>query len=110
MQGHKVTNISLKAKMVTAVIPVYACVFLLSLLSPVTAYAENTGLKQGSEQAGQTAGSIVHKIGQAGKAVGLGIAHEAVDIGHAAKAGAIEFWDAAKGNNPPVAGSTKSKK
>ncbi|WP_263281828.1 hypothetical protein [Acidithiobacillus ferrivorans] len=38
------------------------------------------------------------------------IAHEAVDIGHAAKAGAIEFWDAAKGNNPPVAGSTKSKK
>ena len=111
MHGHKVvTNNSLKAKMVNAVIPAYVCVFLVSLLSPDTAYAENTGLKQGAEQAGQTVGSTVHKIGQAGKAVGLGIAHEAVDIGHAVKAGAIGFWEAAKGNKPSVTGSTRSQK
>jgi hypothetical protein len=112
MQGHQVTNNSLKAKnakMVNAMVPAYACVFLVSLLSPITAYAENTGLKQGAEQAGQTVGSTVHKIGQAGKAVGLGIAHEAVDIGHAAKAGAIRFWEAAKGNKPSATGSTKSR-
>ena len=108
MQGNQVTNNSLKTKMANALVPVYTCIFLVSLLSPITAYAENTDLKQGAEQAGQTVGSTVHKIGQAGKAVGLGIAHEAVAIGHAAKAGAIRFWEAAKGNKPSASGSTKS--
>lgn len=108
MQGHKVTNNSLKAKTLTAAILAYACVFLISVLSPVTAYAENTGLKQGAENAGQAIGSTAHKIGQAGKEVGLGIAHEAVDIGHAAKAGAIEFWNAVRGKRSGTTGNTRS--
>ncbi|WP_437557605.1 hypothetical protein [Acidithiobacillus sulfuriphilus] len=107
MQGHKVTNNRLKEKTVTATQMTYACVFLISVLSPVTAYAENTDLKQGAEQAGQTVGSTVHKIGQTGKEVGLGIAHGAVDIGHAAKAGAIEFWKAVKGDTGTT-GNTRS--
>jgi hypothetical protein len=107
MQGHKVPNSHLKEKMVTATQMTYACVFLISVLSPVTAYAENTDLKQGAEQAGQTVGSTVHKIGQTGKEVGLGIAHGAVDIGHAAKAGAIEFWKAVKGDTGTT-GNTRS--
>ncbi len=107
MQGHKVTNNHLKENTVTATQMTYACVFLISVLSPVTAYAENTDLKQGAEQAGQTVGSTVHKIGQTGKEVGLGIAHGAVDIGHAAKAGAIEFWKAVKGDTGTT-GNTRS--
>ncbi len=107
MQGHKVPNSHLKEKTVTATQMTYACVFLISVLSPVTAYAENTDLKQGAEQAGQTVGSTVHKIGQTGKEVGLGIAHGAVDIGHAAKAGAIEFWKAVKGDTGTT-GNTRS--
>ena len=107
MQGHKVTNNRLKEKTVTATQMTYACVFLISVLAPVTAYAENTDLKQGAEQAGQTIGSTVHKIGQTGKEVGLGIAHGAVDIGHAAKAGAIEFWKAVKGDTGTT-GNTRS--
>jgi len=107
MQGHMVTTNHIKEKTATAAQLTYACIFLISALAPVTAYAANTDLKQGAEQAGQTVGSTVHKIGQTGKDVGLGIAHEAVDIGHAAKAGAIEFWRAVKGDTGTT-GNTKS--
>lgn len=107
MQGPMVTTNHIKEKTATAVQLTYACIFLISALAPVTSYAANTDLKQGAEQAGQTVGSTVHKIGQTGKDVGLGIAHEAVDIGHAAKAGAIEFWRAVKGDTGTT-GNTKS--
>lgn len=108
MQGPMVTTKHIKEKTATTAAQLaYACIFLVSALVPITAYAANTDLKQGAEQAGQTVGSTVHKIGQTGKDVGLGIAHEAVDIGHAAKAGAIESWRAVKGDTGTT-GNTKS--
>ncbi len=105
MQEHKIPGNHLREKAAAATRMAYAGLFLVAVLfSPVTAYASNTGLRQGAEQAGQAAGSAVHRIGQAGKAVGLGIAHGAVEIGHAARAGAIEFWRAVKGD-PGTAGN-----
>lgn len=114
MQKHQVKNCNVKVKTVISIAAysVSACVLLISLLTPVTAYAETTDLKQGAAQAGEAVGSAVHKIGQTGKEVGLGIAHEAVDVGHAARTGAIQFWHAVTGNKmenkPTVTESTKS--
>lgn len=109
MPGYKTKNCDHKTKTRIFVGMLYACSVAISFLSPVTAYAETTDLKQGAHQAGQEVGSTVHKIGQAGKDVGLGIAHEAVDIGHAVKAGAVGFWNAASGKTSPPAESAKNR-
>ncbi len=75
------------------------CVCTLALAFPMTVHADGTSFQQGAVRAGRDVGSTAHRIGQAGKDAGISIAKGAVEVGHAAKAGAIEFWHALRGRN-----------
>jgi len=70
---------------------------VISLAFPVAVYANGVPLKREAQHVGRALGSTAHRIGQVGKEVGVGIAKTAVDVGHAAKGGAIEFWSALRG-------------
>ena len=73
---------------------------VVSLAFPVAVYANNGApLKREAQHVGRAVGSTAHRIGQVGKEIGVGIAKSAVDVGHAAKAGAIEFWSALRGRD-----------
>ncbi len=72
---------------------------VISLAFPVAVYANGVPLKREAQHVGRAVGSTAHRIGQVGKEIGVGIAKSAVDVGHAAKAGAIEFWSALRGRD-----------
>jgi hypothetical protein len=71
---------------------------VISLAFPVAVYANGVPLKREAQHVGRAVGSTAHRIGQVGKKVGVGVARSAVEVGHAAKAGAIEFWSALRGH------------
>jgi len=83
---------------------------VISLAFPVAVYADGAPLKRDAQNVGRAVGSTAHKIGQVGKDVGVGIAKSAVDVGHAAKAGAIEFWSALRGRDTAMSRSVPPSK
>lgn len=94
---HKFKNTTRTNKALIALLTV-----MISLAFPVVGHADGVPLKREAQDAGRAVGSTAHKIGQVGKDVGVGVAKSAVDIGHAARAGAIEFWSALRGRDPAI--------